>query len=177
MVRQKEQFTLPAHPRNIAIDSWKPKVQTIVGPRRSVKSSLLRLAFARLLQKKWAGIKYVLYLWKMNVCVLAAFHQYLTGGGYPETVNNVDAGGNQQLLQEYFNAVLYRDIIDQQQPANYGYLRYLFHRIAANTGKTIGLRKFFQELKSRGFAISQGFALPNGRPCRGSVLIQAHQPL
>jgi predicted AAA+ superfamily ATPase len=75
-------------------------------------------------------------------------------GGYPETIR-MPAAVSDKLLQEYFNAVLYRDIIDQQQPANYSYIRYLFHRIAANTGKTTGIQKIFRELKSRGYAVSQ----------------------
>jgi predicted AAA+ superfamily ATPase len=65
-------------------------------------------------------------------------------------------GENNALLQEYFNAVMYRDIIDQQQPTHYSYLRYLFHRLADNTGKTAGLKKIFNELKINGYAISQG---------------------
>lgn len=259
---QKQQFTAPLHTRNLIIDPSKPKVQTIVGPRRSGKSSLLRIAINQLLQQGigWDKICFITlederllgesfepdtllqafaemypenpllkdvyfffdevqhlpkWEWFINrvheqICrhviitgsnsrtlhtevasvlrgrglpvelmplsfaeylqwrkitfaalgtgktkTIAAFLQYVTEGGYPETVNN-NAADNNTLLQEYFNAVLYRDIIDQQQPANYGYLRYLFHRIAANTGKTTGLQKIFHELKSRGYAISQG---------------------
>lgn len=84
----------------------------------------------------------------------AAFQDYLTLGGYPETVGRPPQV-SRQLLQEYFNTVLYRDIIDQQQPANYSYLRYLFHRMAGNTGKTLALSKVFLELKSRGYAVSK----------------------
>jgi predicted AAA+ superfamily ATPase len=90
-----------------------------------------------------------------KIPVIAAFRQYLQEGGYPETIGNSIAENN-LLLQEYFNAVLYRDIIDQERPANFSYLRYLFHRIADNTGKTIALRKIFFELKSRGYSLSQG---------------------
>ncbi len=262
MLRQKEQFAPPAHARSLLVNPSKPKVQTIVGPRRAGKSSLMRLAIGQLLQQgvgwdkicfltlederlrgesfepdtvlqafaemypdnpllkdvyfffdevqnlpKWEWfinrvheqvsrrviitgsnsrtlhtevasvlrgrglpvellpLSFAEYLqWRQinfaemgigKTKTISAFRQYTTEGGYPETVNSNNADHN-DMLQEYFNAVLYRDIIDQQQPANYGYLRYLFHRIAANTGKTIGLRKIFQELKSRGYAISQG---------------------
>lgn len=119
---------------------------------RGLPTELLPLSFAEYLQ--WNKIPYTAFgVGKSKV--IAAFAKYLSQGGYPETVNN-DEKENYSLLQEYFNTVMYRDIIEQQQPANYSYLRYLFHRIADNTGKTTGLRKIFQELKSRGYAISQG---------------------
>lgn len=84
----------------------------------------------------------------------AAFNDYLTQGGYPEMLG-LPFSAARPLLQEYFNTVLYRDIIDQQNPANYSYLRYLFHRMAGNTGKTIALSKVFLELKSRGYSVSK----------------------
>lgn len=119
---------------------------------RGIPMEVLPLSFAEYLQ--WRNIPFT-NLGTGKSKVIAAFNTYLYQGGYPETVNN-DEGENSRLLQEYFNAVMYRDIIDQQQPTNYSYLRYLFHRVADNTGKPTGLRKIFQELKSRGYALSQG---------------------
>ncbi len=119
---------------------------------RGLPTELLPLSFAEYL--KWTDTPFA-FVGSEKSKVKAAFNVYLTQGGYPETVNNNETENN-ILLQEYFNAVIYRDIIEQQQPANYSYLRYLFHRIADNTGKPTGLRKIFQELKSRGYAISQG---------------------
>ncbi len=83
-----------------------------------------------------------------------AFHDFVMQGGYPETVG-LPVPTGRHLLQEYFNTVMYRDIIDQERPANYSYLRYLFHRIAGNTGKTAALSKIFNELKSQGYAVSK----------------------
>jgi predicted AAA+ superfamily ATPase len=119
---------------------------------RGLSTELLPLSFSEYLQ--WNEIPFS----EIGIGtgkVMAAFSKYLFQGGYPETVFQ-DETENNSLLQEYFNAVMYRDVIDQQQPANYSYLRYLFHRIADNTGKSTGLRKIFNELKSNGYAISQG---------------------
>lgn len=119
---------------------------------RGLPVELLPLSFSEYL--RWKSIPFAT-AGAGKTKVLAAFKSYLNQGGYPETLDN-NENENDQLLQEYFNAVMYRDIIEQQQPANYSYLRYLFHRIADNTGKPTGLRKIFQELKSRGYAVSQG---------------------
>lgn len=119
---------------------------------RGLPTELLPLSFKEYLT--WKGISFSEY-GSNKIKVLSAFDKYLYQGGYPETVLNEDQLLNEKLLQEYFNAVLYRDIIDQNHPANYKYLRHLFHRIADNTGKPTGLHKIFRELKSRGYAISQ----------------------
>jgi hypothetical protein len=119
---------------------------------RGLPVELLPLSFSEYLIFK--GISFKSY-GAEKPAVMSAFSDYLLWGGFPE-VALIDPADRRPLLQEYFNTLLYRDVIDQQQPANYSYLRYLFHRIAANTGKSTALRKIFLELKSRGYAISQG---------------------
>jgi predicted AAA+ superfamily ATPase len=262
LVESTERFRVPERNRTISLNPSKPKVQTIVGPRRAGKSSLLKLAINKLLGEgvEWKQICYlplederlrgeifkpdlilqafrelypespdlhnvffffdeIQYLpeWEAFInrvheqvsrqviitgsnsktlhtevasvlrgrglplellplsfteylefrnipfkaygtekpVILAAFNDFLLWGGFPEVALS-DLEDKRSVLQEYFNTVLYRDIIDQQQPANYSYLRYLFHRIAGNTGKNVALRKIFMEMKSRGYAVSQG---------------------
>ena len=118
---------------------------------RGLPVELLPLSFAEFLQ--FRDIAFADYGHAASQ-VKAAFQEYLINGGYPESLE-VGAAKARQLLQEYFNTVLYRDVIEQQQAANFSYLRYLFHRIAANTGKNTALSKIFLELKSRGYAVSK----------------------
>lgn len=118
---------------------------------RGLPTELLPLSFTEYLD--WKAVEFSEY-GSGRTKVMAAFKDYLFQGGYPETVLS-DEKRNTQLLQEYFNAVLYRDIIDMNQPANYSYLRYLFHRIAANTGKPTSFNKIHRELKSRGYAVGK----------------------
>lgn len=119
---------------------------------RGLPLELLPLSFAEYLQ--FRNIPFKAHGTEKAV-VLAAFNDYLFWGGFPE-VALCSQEDRRPLLQEYFNTVLYRDIIDQQQLTNYSYLRYLFHRIASNTGKNLALRKIFMEMKSRGYSVSQG---------------------
>lgn len=118
---------------------------------RGIAVELLPLSFSEYLA--FRGINYSAY-GDPAVQTRTAFNDFVMQGGYPETVALPIPTGR-QLLQEYFNTVMYRDIIDQQRPANYSYLRYLFHRIAGNTGKTTALSKIFNELKSQGYAVSK----------------------
>ncbi len=117
---------------------------------RSLSMELLPLSFAEYLNFKNIDVKLV---GEGKALLINAFKEYMLWGGFPETVL-ADPEDRRPILQEYFNTLLYRDILDMQQPANYSYLRYLFHRIADNTGKAVALRKIFMELKSRGYAVS-----------------------
>jgi len=61
LLSQKERFEKPSRNRSVVIDTERAKVQTIVGPRRAGKSSILKLAIAGLLEKgtDWSHICYV----------------------------------------------------------------------------------------------------------------------
>jgi predicted AAA+ superfamily ATPase len=118
---------------------------------RSLAVELLPLSFSEYLRfKKISFSEYG----TQAVQSKAAFHEYLMDGGYPETID-MEPQVRRRVLQEYFNTVMYRDILDQAQPASYSYLRYLFHRLAANTGKTTAIAKIFNELKSQGYSLSK----------------------
>ena len=56
-----ERFKVPEQNRAIVLNPSKPKVQTIIGPRRAGKSSLLKLAIHNLLREgvEWCQICYL----------------------------------------------------------------------------------------------------------------------
>ncbi|MEO6133478.1 MAG: ATP-binding protein, partial [Saprospiraceae bacterium] len=118
---------------------------------RSLAVELLPLSFAEYLQFRHIPFS---YYGTESIQSRAAFHDYLMLGGYPETAG-MEINYSRNLLQEYFNTAIYRDILDQAQPASYSYLRYVFHRLAANTGKTTSISKVYNELKSQGYAVSK----------------------
>lgn len=118
---------------------------------RGVAFELLNLSFIEFLH--WKNISTNL-TGSNAIKIKHAFNQYLKWGGYPEVILNKE-DHSLKILQEYFNTVIYRDIIDATNPTNYQYVRYLLHRIADNTGKNTNLLKIFNELKSRGYKVSQ----------------------
>jgi len=118
---------------------------------RSLAVELLPLSFSEYLE--FRNIKFS-YYGVEAIQSRAAFQDYLVQGGYPETVG-MDVSISRNLLQEYFNTTIYRDILDQAYPSSYSYLRYVFHRLASNTGKTTSISKVYNELKSMGYAVSK----------------------
>jgi predicted AAA+ superfamily ATPase len=84
---------------------------------------------------------------------VAAFQQYLFRGGYPETVNLTADAIRTAYLQEYYNSMLLRDIIEYNQLSNYSYLRNLYRQAAATIGKTVSIRRLHNHLKAHQYSV------------------------
>jgi uncharacterized protein len=84
---------------------------------------------------------------------VAAFNQYLFRGGYPETANLTDDAIHTAYLQEYYNSMLLRDIIEYNQMSNYSYLRNLYRASAATIGKTVSVRRLYNHLKAHHYSV------------------------
>lgn len=74
-------------------------------------------------------------------------------GGYPETVNLPTNTVRTTILQEYYSSMLLRDIVEYNQLSNYTYLRSLYRMAAASIGKTITIRRLYNQLKSQGYRV------------------------
>ena len=117
---------------------------------RSIAVELLPLAFGEYCE--FTGLKPALYGTGKNKTV-AAFHQYLVRGGYPETVNLPSGEIHTAYLQEYYNSMLLRDIIEYNQLSNYTYLRSLYRQAAASIGNTISIRRLHNHLKAHQYSV------------------------
>lgn len=84
---------------------------------------------------------------------IAAFLEYLTNGGYPETVNLPSMSIRTSYLQEYYNSMLLRDIIEYNQLSNYSYLRNLYRQAATTIGKTVSIRRLYNHLKAHQYSV------------------------
>lgn len=82
------------------------------------------------------------------------FDEYLLWGGYPELVS-VDGRMKPDILQEYFNVMLYRDLIQRYQIKDASILKYLMKRLIASFTKEFSVHRFYNDLKSRGFTTSK----------------------
>lgn len=117
---------------------------------RSIAVELLPLAFGEYCT--FAGLKPSLYGAGKNKTIIA-FQQYLLLGGYPETVNLPAGNIRTAYLQEYYNSMLLRDIVEYNQLSNYTYLRSLYRQAASGIGKTISIRRLYHQLKAQQYTI------------------------
>ena len=117
---------------------------------RSIAVELLPLSFREYLEFK--DIKPVMHGDEKGRTI-AAFQEYLTNGGYPETVNLPSISIRTAYLQEYYNSMLLRDIIEYNQLSNYSYLRNLYRQAATTIGKTVSIRRLYNHLKAHQYSV------------------------
>ncbi len=83
-----------------------------------------------------------------------AFEDFLLFGSFPEIID-FPQDLKIQTLQNYFNTIIYRDIIERYNVENQTALRYFTKRLIANLGKPSSINKIFNELKSQNIKISK----------------------
>lgn len=81
--------------------------------------------------------------------LLKALLNYLNEGGFPEIVllSNLD---RRQVLQDYVELVIMRDIIERHHVKNISVIKYMCQTLLKNVGCGFSVNKFFNDLKSQG---------------------------
>jgi predicted AAA+ superfamily ATPase len=88
-------------------------------------------------------------LWKKE------FLEYLEYGGFPEIVYLDDKNLKLKTLQNYFEVMLYKDMVERFEIKNPLILKYFIKRVIENLGKPISVNNIFNELKSQGYKIGK----------------------
>jgi predicted AAA+ superfamily ATPase len=83
-----------------------------------------------------------------------AFLDYLIAGGFPET-QGFDTATRSQLLRDYVDVAMLRDVVERHAVSNVAGLRWLVRHLLGNAAATFSVEKFYAALKSQGFAISK----------------------
>lgn len=83
-----------------------------------------------------------------------AFLTYLASGGFPEA-QGLDEGSRRQLLQDYVDVAMLRDVVERHAVSNVTGLRWLLRHLLGNAGGTFSVEKFHARLKSQGVSISR----------------------
>jgi predicted AAA+ superfamily ATPase len=82
------------------------------------------------------------------------FEQFLCQGGFPELVN-CDKELQNKILQEYFNVMVLRDLIERYKITQVEILKYFCKRVVGNSAGEFSVHKIYNELKSQGYKISK----------------------
>lgn len=85
---------------------------------------------------------------------LALLEQYLHTGGFPEVVT-MEASYRQQILQDYVDVVVFRDIIERYQITNIVLIKYMIKTLLKNNASLCSIHKLFNDLKSQGLSTSK----------------------
>jgi predicted AAA+ superfamily ATPase len=91
---------------------------------------------------------------KDRALVGRAFEEYCLWGGYPELVG-IDQRFKAQVLQEYFNVMFYRDLVERYNVSDPALFKYLLKRLISSFTKEFSVNKLYNDLKSRGFSVGK----------------------
>lgn len=92
---------------------------------------------------------------KTRARIQSELDHYLYQGGFPELLSVTDEGLQRKILQEYYQVMLFRDLIDRYQISNPIALKFFLKRLFASATKQISINRLFNELKSSGIRISK----------------------
>lgn len=86
--------------------------------------------------------------------IVHQFDQFLAYGGFPELIK-LNPSLKEKSLQEYFNVMLFRDIVDHYHVSNISTLKYFCKRLIGSSAGEFSVHKIFNELKSQGYRLSK----------------------
>ncbi len=86
--------------------------------------------------------------------IINLFNQFLYDGGFPELIKQTTEIKH-KTLQEYFNVMVIRDLIERYDISQGAILKYFCKRVVANSAGEFSVNKIYRELKSQGYQISK----------------------
>lgn len=82
------------------------------------------------------------------------FDKFIHWGGFPEIIKQ-KSDLKDRILQEYFNTMVFRDLIERYQITNSLVLKYFCRRVVGASGGEFSVNKVYNELKSQGYQVSK----------------------
>ena len=91
---------------------------------------------------------------RARISLERAFVRWLQAGGFPEA-QGLDDATRHQLLRDYVDVAILRDVVERHRVANVAGLRWLVRHLLGNAGGLFSVERFHRALKSQGFAIAK----------------------
>lgn len=86
--------------------------------------------------------------------ILGVLKKFINQGGFPELIRE-KIEYHQTILQEYFNVMLMRDLVERYDISQSAIIKYFCKRMIGSSGGEISVNKIYLELKSQGYKISK----------------------
>lgn len=123
---------------------------------RTLAEEIMPLSFNEFLEFK--NFKIVLpqdlYDTAVKAKLLYYFKEYLFWGSFPEIILQPE-NLKMRILQEYFNVMIYRDLIERYSIRDSFVLKYFIKRLAETVTKPVSIHKIYNELKSQNIRFSK----------------------
>ncbi|HAL86051.1 MAG TPA: ATPase [Deferribacteraceae bacterium] len=83
-----------------------------------------------------------------------ALGEYLTEGGFPETISQTP-DIKRRILRDYLDLIVYKDIVERYGVKNNSLLKHIIKYSFCNIGTLVSLNKLFNEFKSQGYKVGK----------------------
>lgn len=118
---------------------------------RALASEIWPYSFIEFLRAKEISFDSTLLGQKQRDTLQHHLQNYLNIGGFPE-VTAVPTEHRRELLQNYVDVVIMRDIVERYGITNITLLKYLIKTLLKNTATGFAVNKFYNDLKSQGLS-------------------------
>ncbi len=123
---------------------------------RTISYEVFPLSFKEFLKfKNYSFKENEIYIPQKKALMKSLFNQYLNFGGFPEVVLQEDETIKIKILQEYFDVMLYKDLVERYKIKNIPVLKYFIKRTIENVGKPLSVNNIYNEIKSQGYKVSK----------------------
>jgi len=119
---------------------------------RTLNYELFPLSFSEYV--KLQNLELNLYSTKARSFILNAFDFYTKNTSFPEIIN-FQREEAQKALHEFYDLLIYRDLIDRYNIRNIALIKYLTKFLFVNTANFVSYNKIYNDIKSQGFNISK----------------------
>jgi len=121
---------------------------------RTITLEVLPLSFREYLRFNRVSID--LYHTGSRAKIVSLFEQFLQEGGFPEILF-LEKPLRQRVLQEYFDVMLYRDMVEKFNITNIPVLKYFIKRVLDGITSPLSVNKIYNEIKSQGYKIGKNY--------------------
>ncbi len=118
---------------------------------RTISYTLYPLCFEEYLRFSKADTEY--YGTGQKISLLNHLNKFMIYGGFPEIID-LDKTLKIKKLQDYFNTIIYRDLIERYNISNPVVLKFFLKKILSQVTKPVSVNKIYNDLKSQGYRIS-----------------------
>lgn len=92
---------------------------------------------------------------KERAVMLNLLNEYLELGGFPEVILEENKENKIKIINEYFDLVVYRDIVERYKIKNTNLIRWLIKSLILSSSKEFSTHKAYLTLKSKGIRLSK----------------------
>ncbi len=118
---------------------------------RTISYTLYPLSFAEYLRFINAETDYNGTI--QRISVLNNFKSFMLYGGFPELVE-MEEMLKIKKLQDYFNTIIYKDLIDRYNISSPAILKYFLKRILSQVTKPVSVNRIYNDFRSMGYKVS-----------------------